>query len=846
MARRSNNILAQTNAPGQVAARTQLQNFQHVQVDKVADRAGINPFAGDLTSAFNSFFGQVSDALGTLQESEFKQDMVEAKRESVRRRTIAANDAIEMQRTGDYGTKVTDALDASTSEYKGQYGYNQAFQEAYGNAIAQDLNTEFEVAAANVSHEGFDEWAEDWFKKKYDTGTGSEIADLTLQSSFNKTFQQLRVQKAFKGIEAQREAALEAAGNSAMTYVGQKGGWSYPEYNKLFDQVRGINPTMSEGKARAATLDLLAAASVARGQNGIQNFLSFLDAPDVTMMGEADAGPAGQSLAERFPMDIAQLRQSVFQKQQAFVTAGGQRAVAEFSTKLSAAITETDGDMAARTVKLMGLHADLGKLANTPGINMSMLSEAKSQLNDHVTTTRKLTTGFARLEHLADTGLVHPGMTADDVKTMLPEMLGEMKYNFLVNPDPNAGAGAGRIIDAAYSRFGADAITDDVKQMIIAGLQSPDSTQQANSLNVLRNIGGGDYQIVNQLMGDEFGKMGLITASRDGTIDFELVQANSPEMVESRKVVRENGIESYIVEDYADLEKKERQPAVDQFFNGVSEQIEENMNLDDGWFLFGNNSTPNISDAGNRMLRQITEDEIVKMRNSGDGSVDPDELKKRVAALATSRMVINGGQLMPMREVPNNVIPIGNHVRNPSGIFEDTVSNMNNAVDTIPDGLRNLVIPGTGTDIIEDGDDIDVSYNTMYALEGANLYAVTSNGVSVNLPIGKEMKGNLQYREDGQLYNFFQTEDNNERRFTLTGNIVSDEMILKRYVHPAIRLIPDSKTNPNFYRLAVEPHFNKVDGDTMMETELQALAESGNWQPSNRSPDQDLDDMVYP
>ena len=841
MARRSNNILAQTNAPGQVAARTQLQNFQHVQVDKVADRAGINPFAGDLTSAFNQFFGQVSDALGTMQESEFQQQKVDAQRESVRRRTIAANDALDMQKTGDYGMDAQSALDASQSEFAGQYGYNQAFQEAYGNAIAQDLNSEFEIQAANVSHEGFDSWAEDWWEKKFDTGTGSEIADLTVQSSFNKTFQQLRVQKAFKGIEAQREAALEAAGNSAMTYVGQKGGWGYNEYHKLYEQVKGINPTISPGKARAATLDLLAAASVAKGQTGMQNFLAFLDAPDSAGMGEADIG-AAQSLAERFPMDIAQLRQSVYQKQQAFVTAGGQQAVAQFSTKLSSVIAETDGNMAARTVKLMGMSAELGKLANTPGVNMTMLAEAKGQLNDQVTTTRDLTTGFAQLEHLADTGQLHPGMSEEDAKKILPEMLGEMKYNFLVNPDPITGKGAGRVMNAYYARFGD--LPDDAVQMVVAGLQSPDKTQQANALNVLRNIGGGDYQIVNQAMGDEFGKLGLITASRDGTIDFELVQANSPEIVESRKVVREAGIESFIVEDYAKLKKEERQPAVDEFFNGVSEQVERNMNLNDGWFFFGNGSTPNISDAGNRMLRQITEDEIVKMRNSGNGSVDHDELKNRVAALATSRMVINGGQLMPMREVPNNVIPIGNHVRNPSGIFEDTVGNMNKAVDSIPDGLRNLVIPGTGTDIIEDGDDIDVSYNTMYALEGANLYAVTSNGVSVNLPIGKEMRGNLQYREDGQLYNFFQTEDNNERKFTLTGNIVSDEMILKRYVNPAIRLIPDSKTNPSFYRLAVEPHFLKVDGDTMMETELQALAESGNWIPENKRPD-DID-MVYP
>lgn len=832
MARRSNNILAQTNAPGQVASTTKMQNFQHIQVDKVADRSGINPFAGDLTSAFNNFFGQVGDALGTMQETEFKQDMVDAKRESVRRRTIAANDALDMQKTGDYGMDAQGALDGSDSEFKGQYGYNQAFQEAYGNAIAQDLNSEFEIQSANVSHEGFDEWAEGWWEKKFDTGTGSEIADLTVQSSFNKSFQQIRVQKAFKGIEAQREAALEAAGNSAMTYVGQKGGWGYPEYNKLLDQVQGINPTISQGKARAATLDLLAAASVAKGQTGIHNFLSFLDAEDVSGAAGQPAGVTVTSLSERFPMDIAQLRQSVFKKQQAFVTMGGQAAVSEFSTKLSNVVTETDGDMAARTIGLMGLSADIGKLANTPGVSASMLAEAKKQHTDQVTTTRSLVTGFARLEQLADTGLMHPGMTADDAKTMLPEMLGEMKYNFLINPDPNAGARAGKVINAAFARFGSEAITDDVKQMIIAGLQSPESGQQANALNVLRNIGGGDYAIVNQMMGEDLGKLGLITANREGGIDFEMVQANNPEIVATRSDVRDSGIESYIVDDFDSLKKEERQPAIDEFYNGVSEQIEENMGLDDGFFLFGNNSSPNISTTGEKMLRQITEDEIVKMRNTGNGSVDIDQLAKNVATLATSRMVINGGQLMPMREVPNNTIPIGNHVRNPSGIFEDTMGNMNDAVDTIPDGLRNLIIPNTGGDIIEDGDDIDVAYNQHYNLTGGNLYAITSGGRSVNLPIGQELRGNLQYREDGQLYNFWQTEDNNERKFTLTGNVVADEMILKRYFHPAIRLIPDNDQNPGFYRLAVEPHFNKVDGDTMMETELQSLAESENWQPS--------------
>ena len=833
MAARSQNILAQTNAPGQVSARTKNQTFSHVQVDKVADREGVNPFAGDLTNAFNSFFNKAGQALDTLQQKEFEADAIDAQREAQRRRTIAANDAKEMARSNNYDMDVEKAMNASTSEFAGQYGYSQAFQESYGQAIGGQMLADMQTESVGVPPEQFEGWASEWWDKKFGDGTGSEIVDLQVQSAFNKQYQQMRVDKAFKTIENQREAALEAASNSAYTFTQQKGGWGHFEYNKLLTQVKGINPTMTEGKARAATLDILAAASISGGQKSIQNFLSFLSTPDYSQAVEAGENP-GQSLEERFPLDIAQLRQSVFAKQQAFVTLGGQQAAAEFSTNVANVIAETDGNMAARTVKLAGLHANLGKLANTPGVNAQMLATAKGQLTDQLTTTRALTTKFAQLEHLVGTGELHPALDGAETKEVLPEMLGEMKYNFLLNRDPVAGVEAGKVLRAATSRFGNDVLGDDIPDMITAGLTSADTKVQANALNVIREMSGNNMAVATQMMGEEFGKLNLLTAGSDGSIEVNLDMINRPDLVATREKVKADGIESYFIEDYASLKKDEREAPVTEWFNGVSEQIERNFGLNDGILFFGNGGNPDISDAAMTTLRQVTEDQIVQMRNSGNGQVDPKVLKNRVASIAGAQLAINENRLVPIREVPNNTIPISNNVMNPSGIMEDVIDNMNRAADTIPDGLRNLIISGTGGGIIEDGDDININYNDMYALsEGGNLYQVTSGGYSVTLPIGKELVGNLQYREDGQLYSWYQTEDNNERRFELTGNIVTDEMLLKRYVHPAVRLISEGASGqPEFYRLAIEPHFLEVDGDTMMESELQSLAESSNWKPT--------------
>lgn len=846
MVARSQNILAQTNAPGQVSARTKNQTFSHVQVDKVADREGVNPFAGDLTNAFNSFFNKAGQALDTLQQKEFEADAIDAQREAQRRRTIAANDAKEMARANNYDMDVEKAMNASTSEFAGQYGYSQAFQESYGQAIGGQMLADMQTESVGVPPEQFEGWASEWWDKKFGDGTGSEIVDLQVQSAFNKQYQQMRVDKAFKTIENQREAALEAASNSAYTFTQQKGGWGHFEYNKLLTQVKGINPTMTEGKARAATLDILAAASIAGGQKSIQNFLSFLSTPDVSGAAGQPVGVTAPSLEQRFPLDIAQLRQSVFAKQQAFVTLGGQKAAAEFSTNLASVLAETDGNMATRTLKLAGLHADLGKLANTPGVNAQMFATAKGELHDQLTTTRSLVTNFARLEHLSATGELHPALDGDEVKKILPEMLGETGYNFLLNRDPMAGVKAGQIIQAASSRFGNDVIDDDVKDMIVAGLTSADPKIQANALNVINHMSGDNMAVATQMMGEEFGKMNLLTAASDGSITVDLDMINRPDLIATREKVKADGIESYFIDDWADLKKSEREAPVTEWFNGVSEQIEENFNLDDGILFFGNGGNPDVSDAAMTVLRQVTEDQIVQMRNSGNGQVDPKVLKNRVASIAGAQLAINEGRLVPIRDVPDNTIPIANNVMNPSGIMEDVIGNMNKAADSIPDGLRNLIVGGTGMGIIEDGDDININYNEMYATEGGNLYQVTSGGYSVTLPIGKELVGNLQYREDGQLYSWYQTEDNNERRFKLTGNIVTDEMLLKRYVHPAVRLISEGpEGSPQYYRLAIEPHFLEVDGDTMMESELQSLAESSNWKPTQQGNNQSFSNQ-YP
>ena len=118
------------------------RRFQNQQVSQISKSAGLNPFAGDLTNAFNSFFGQVSKSIDNLQQVEFQKDKLEAKRFALEKRKQASVDAVNAFNTGEYKS-LEEAKKANKSQYKDEYGYGQAFEESYGQATGGKMWADF-------------------------------------------------------------------------------------------------------------------------------------------------------------------------------------------------------------------------------------------------------------------------------------------------------------------------------------------------------------------------------------------------------------------------------------------------------------------------------------------------------------------------------------------------------------------------------------------------------------------------------------------------------------------------------------------------------------------------------
>lgn len=819
MVQRTPNVLSQTASAQGGMATVKNKRFQNVQVSQISPSAGLNPFAGDLTNAFNSFFGQVSKSLDNLQQAEFTKDKLEAKRFALEKRKQASVDAQNAFESGKYKS-LEDAKKANQNEYKDEYGYGQAFEESYGQAVGGKMWADFEAASINIAPEQFESFANDWWEKNYADGIGSATADLQVQAAWQKNYQQKRVSMKLKAVENQRETALVAAQNAAQTIVKTPGGYGYQEFYELKRKVGAINPTLPDGKVRAATLDLLMSASVANGKVGTQNFLAFLDRPDHSGADNV-TDVSSPSLAERFPQDVAALKQKTYQLYNNYVTVEGVEAVTRFNKDLTTVLNETQGNVDERIAKLSDLSTNMGGLLNTPGVNMTMIGTARAEVSKHLTAATQLKLGINRINDFVKGGgnvLPHPSLTTDSVKELMPKIMGQPKYNFLA--DKSMAINAGNMLNEVVQRFGLDAVDDDTKQMIKAGLMSDNPEQVESSLEVLSVIDP-TYQIASKMFSEDQDVLNMFTVNSDGSLSVDVQDATSPGVLAAKDFVRETGVEQIIT---GETDKKKQASGMEDFITKVVERTEEAKDMDN-W------GTSDVNPEAREIIMSITADAAAKMLNQ-NGAIDKDKLAKIVAQRVAPQLVFNEGSLQKRGSV-TGLIPVDNMVPRMDGTggYENVIGNMNEAADSIPLGLTNIRLDN-GV-LLEDGDQISVNYNRIMGMD--NVYeVVNSDGVNLVLPInGAEIIGALQYDENFKPYGMFNFEEDDERRFKLTGNVVEDELILKRFIHPAVRILPmmrDGKATA--YRIGVEPHFNDYNGEYMTYAKLKALGQAKNWTPT--------------
>ncbi len=813
---------SQTNiqAPNQGLASIKNQSFNHQVSNIVSSQQGLDPFRGDLTNAFNNFFGGAQKAMATFQEAE----MITKKQEAVtyadnmkkEAKAFATDKYMESPKmgTGDINVLV-DGLD---EEQRNNRHFLSTFKDTLGANIGDRMYGDFALHMVQRPASSFDSEALTWWEKNYGDGTGDPTVDTAMQAAWARNFEVARVKASGEAIKQQKQATLEEINNDVFRRVSQSN-FNDTDWATISSNIASSFPNETTGQHQARALGMMMNASVQAGPAKTQKFLSFLDT--------VPEGEGAQSYAQRFPAAVAKIKAETYDQLLANTTLEGLNSYKETASMLAAIQSEPDEYTRFEGVSAF-IATEIPKLMNTPGVPFQQIQTLKAEAIKEVLGLKKYIVNVNRLTFGATTGKWNPNVEVEDVQDYGHEAL--LREADWFNVDPSDVEETSKVmfngsamIKGMLDRFGEKSISDDTKQLFTAGLLSSDIQLQERTANILKGIDGsgelGRLLVAHDPRAAMLYDAVVAPNNANQSAQQALSVANSPEFSMAVDQINKEGVPTllYPGEKPADAEMQFQE---DFIGSNMTEFIEEQLGLDDGFLFFGNGSSPNLSPIVEDQVRKLAKTQLAKIRATG-GDYDVETLRNSIYRTLAPALYIDDGQIKMNRGAENaderrgGIVPLGNSVYNPnSGEFENTATTLREDITNIQDGLIGLRM---GEEILEDFDDNYFDIVRSEHLKHLNAYQIVSGstGVPLTLSIGSEYEVNqaYSYDDEGNLTEKSWIMDwwDDTEMMTFTGDKEMDEMKASMVFGKGIALYPTTNLNGDVigYSLVVRPRFQK-------------------------------------
>ena len=810
----------------------------HVVPQQVGASSGVNPFAGDLTSAFDNFFGKLQNTLQSTQEADFAIQKMEAQKSAemaAKQGAAAAATAVNKGATLSDRDSSMAALDPAMNPQKDRQSFVDAYRDSFGSNLGNRLFGDFVTSQADQSPANFEANAEAFYNEQIGKGTGDVRIDTSMQAAWARSFEPARINAKIETIKAAKAASLSAFKDEAVHRTRDINfGWT--DIDSATATTQSIYPNMSLGQASAFALATMRDAAVANGPNATMRFLAQLDRKRV----ETDVGGsydvAGTSLSEKFPAAVEEIRRSTYDKLQQDITIGGASKLTASSSKLAAFESDFPDEFDRFNAVANFLTKDINELGNTPGVNFQQLTALRTKAVEQLTELGEYRLGMNTLKGFGLTGERPSHMDADYVKKYLPEFMG--RYANLMQDASNGETDAamaqraGAMLKRVTDQFGDGIMSPELRAHVAAPLLSDDPKVQLRGRNALMSMdptGNRARALLsdNPRAAEVFEGLANSKASVGG-----VVSANTPEMQAARELVKkQGGVESML---FADEKTKDARTIKfnEEFFgSAMGEALEEALGVDGSWFNPFSWGTQNMTPEVQLALEGHVRETVVRMTKDGE-DLSLSEIRKSVANKMASSVVSVGGKLQLITTYNGTNLdqgvaaeamptPIGNAVHNQNtGTYENTAETLTEDVQSISEGFTGLAL------------DEKLTVEKNADLVGNNLYGVMKeDGLPLVLGVGLEMNVNKQYSKNGQEIGALSKWWAGDEKISFTGDLEHDSMLASEIMHPSLTLIPmrDSSGAIREYRVAVGPRLK--DFGSMPLEKLRELAKE------NQSPD---------
>jgi hypothetical protein len=825
MARTQTNIRGETNGMSEVGTK----RFGHVVPQQVGASAGIQPFAGDLSSAFQNFFGQVSNAADKLVQADFVAKKQEAQNQFVVNQEAGVSAANKISQTNPTMSPKDAELQLSEDQ-RSNNAFLTTFRKTMGSNAGDQIYADFKVHMATQDPSTYEQQAMSWWKKNYGNGTGDPTVDTYMQSTWMRNYESDRVSFAGKAIENQREATSNEIMKNAGTRLSMADFGPQDIANIAANYRSGPFGGVSDGKAMAQAVAALKISAVSQGRTATTRLIAALHQPYTAKDGTQT------TLAQMFPEQMGLLEGELTQGLMNYTTLKGAETVSQAMTDMQTVISSYPDELQQFTALTNFFTAKMGELAQTPGIGNGLETFRAAGLKQ-LGVLKAYGLGMNRMGAF-HTGEIPAGFDVDEFKKYGMEY---MNRNFNVIdgkqgvPDQAIAVNAGMFLRRAVERFGVKAIDDDMVKMFAQGVLSDDPATAARSAIALKTLDGSGL-LAEQLLGKDdaaaLAKFRYLTQGNATITTGDITQRGGSYDVRMKEagvfIQKAGGTGAYLFQSEGTKAKQEAKFNEEFLGDSMGEAMEEAMGLDK-W------GTATMSPDLQLRVRNMV-DVAVQQRLANNQPVDIDSIRRHVADQLSNSVVRVGDTIELARSVPNPTVnekgqivavPLGNGVFNPAtGKAENTAETFDSDKEALGVALEKVAPNGS---TMLDG---KLSFTPAQEHRDVSGYWVGDEfNNPVNLAINEPYQMQPQFKEGDSTRSWWISRWGRDSvRFT--GNVEEDQRLANRVLGPGVKLIPNIGVSPdangelkpriNGYRLLLTPRL--TGHSTMSLEELQRAA----------------------
>lgn len=809
MARTKTNIAA----PNQGMAQIKTQTFNQSVPQFESEGKGLDPFRGDMTNAFNNFFGSLNESVGKVENFYEERALDEAKVYAQDMKARAATEAQDYYIRNPKARNVETALETEDTDLQSNRHFVNTYKQTLGSNIGSRMYSDFTASQASKSPANFEANAQAFWEENYTDGTGDPMVDLAMQTAWSRNYENNRISASQETIRRQRAAArLE---HNRSIYRGMQGDVSVESLNTLMGSG---STTSGETRGQLASRNFGVIMEAVNNGDLSHDDLNVVNAwiNNVPNSRPDGTGQAGQSIAQRFPILAAKAELQLPAIRARNASLEGQQAVVGITNSFNEGLSQfTDPVDQMKYLNENG-PAAVEQLRNTRGVSGSSISAFRTSIDTKRNDMLDYVTSRNVYASVASGGAVPLGFDLTD----------KSNHAALIDAYRTAETptAAGSLLGNVFRLNGPDAIPSALKDQLNSEMVNGSPDQRAKATNtILQASGVGqsfDINTQNALLNEDAQvRMNVVRSYIEQGEPTSDAIAMSLKVDAAVELVTEEGWE---LQYNATGNTSEQEAHMQDFFissNMLSylETTVEGKGLLGRVFSFQNGKT--ITAQAQAAMRRAGDSFVIQQRTLGLGRPTEGQIRQHVSNTMVDKMYIEEGVWKFGESVESstdiNRVRVGTQVVNPeTGIAENTINNTAQDMSILEDSFFNNNFDGTFR-TVADPDAIDV-----------NGQMVVMDGLPLNLSIGTQIQVDQEYYSEGEnrgkLRGALNDGINGATTVTLTGDQAADAELLFSALGPGVKLRPSRDLNGNTigYGLTVVPRFFGVGS-----TDVEALAE---------------------